>query len=248
MLSIPTSLANPELEPLRPYATHVLSTLLDSQIFHIVPESSLNAQNPTTLPREFFVADEAEPESSVEASTSNTEQGQGRPLKKKGRPTKREKAKKAREAVVSLEKWLDKNTFTAPRTAGASNVAAQPGEIMHTLMRHPPVASGEKYRAHKGRLLDALDSTYLDDVGGIRAGSLGNSEEGREVMGRANEAVLERLKKIDEMAAERGLEVGGEGGEMTGLTRVDKAVEAYREGRSRGGILNLMEGAGMEES
>ena len=46
------------------------------------------------------------------------------------------------------------------------------------------------------------------------------------------------------MAAEQGLEVGGEGGEMTGLLRVEKAVKEFQEGKSRGGILALLDGAG----
>ena len=67
-------------------------------------------------------------------------------------------------------------------------------------------------------------------------------------MMRANDAVLARLRKIDEMAAEQGLEVGGEGGEMTGLARVERAVREHREGLSRGGILNLLDGAGVDMS
>ncbi len=51
------------------------------------------------------------------------------------------------------------------------------------------------------------------------------------------------------MAAEKGLEVGGEGGEKTGLARVEKAVEELRQGTgvgASGGILGLLEGAGMD--
>ena len=70
----------------------------------------------------------------------------------------------------------------------------------------------------------------------------------RDAPERANGAVLARLKKIDEMAAERGLEVGGEGGEQTGLARVERAVKEFCEGKagSKGGILNLLEGAGRD--
>jgi hypothetical protein len=70
--------------------------------------------------------------------------------------------------------------------------------------------------------------------------------DGQEVLERANYAVLSRLKKIDEMAAEKGLEVGGEGGDRTGLERVERAVAELEEGsRQKGGILNLLEGGGI---
>ena len=179
--------------------------------------------------------------------------------KKKGRPTKREKAKKARGAVVSLEKWLDKNTYIetsdSPAGAGSSGMGSQAsmgianaqighssgGEVTQVIFAHPPRGSREKYSAHKGALLDVLvgpqDQGIINDAGG-RSSAAGG-------VVRANEAVLRRLQKIDELAAEKGLEVGGEGGEMTGLSRIAKAVEELREGRSRGGILELMEGAGM---
>ena len=49
------------------------------------------------------------------------------------------------------------------------------------------------------------------------------------------------MRRIDRMAAERGLEVGGEGGERTGLARVEKAVTSHG-----GGLLNLLEGAGLD--
>jgi hypothetical protein len=67
--------------------------------------------------------------------------------------------------------------------------------------------------------------------------------EGVEALERANMAVLARLKKIDAMAAEKGMEVGGEGGELTGLGRVERAVGELRVG-DKGGILGLSEGAG----
>jgi hypothetical protein len=64
-----------------------------------------------------------------------------------------------------------------------------------------------------------------------------------EALERANMAVLARLKKIDAMAAEKGMEVGGEGGELTGLGRVERAIGELRGG-DKGGILGLSEGAG----
>jgi hypothetical protein len=75
-------------------------------------------------------------------------------------------------------------------------------------------------------------------------GALLEREEcgGVEALERANLEVLGRLKKIDAMAAERGMEVGGEGGELTGLGRVERAAA---EGGI--GILGLSQGAGLSE-
>jgi len=62
---------------------------------------------------------------------------------------------------------------------------------------------------------------------------------GREVLRTANEAVLRRLREIDEMAACQGLEVGGEGGEKTGLARIEKVVGEM--GESSSGILGMVD-------
>jgi hypothetical protein len=77
-------------------------------------------------------------------------------------------------------------------------------------------------------------------------GGLVEREEGMEALERANMAVLGRLKRIDAIAAEKGMEVGGEGGELTGLGRVERAAgELGKAGQGKGGILNLTEGAGL---
>jgi hypothetical protein len=72
--------------------------------------------------------------------------------------------------------------------------------------------------------------------------SVANLVGSEKVLERANQAILGRMKKIDQMAAERGLEVGGEGGERTGLARVERAVTHMESG----GLLRLLEGAGLE--
>ncbi|THH34123.1 hypothetical protein EUX98_g166 [Antrodiella citrinella] len=229
--AIPDALTETHHVPLRPYATHVLSQLLDGHAFHILPESSLRSQNPASLPREFFVRDDADP-SAVSGEASDVAGPSVKPpTKKKGRPSKRDKAKKTKEAIGGLDKWLEKNTFTyaVPPTYESEEVPT--AKTTHTLIAHPPVMTHSNYAVQKAELLDKLESS-------------GPPESGRGPMARANEAVLTRLKRIDEMAAEKGLEVGGEGGDMTGLSRVAKAVEDLREGNSKGGILNLLEGAG----
>ena len=99
-MDLPGNLSAPHLLPLQPYATHLLQDLLSAQVFHILPNASLRAQNPSDIPRERFVAD-------------GTETPTGSGTKKKGRPSKRDKARKAKDAVVALDKWLDKNTLMA---------------------------------------------------------------------------------------------------------------------------------------
>lgn len=211
---MPDKLSEPGFRPLQPYAINLLHTLLSADAFHLLPESSLNAQNPSVLPREVFTEDDVE------------EPAEG---KKKGRPSKRDKARKAKDAVVSLDRWVEKNTYTYSDTPAPKTT--------HTLISHPPLASRTIYAQEKTRLLAAVEE-------GSDAGDAETPERG--ALSRANEAVLARLKKIDAMAAERGLEVGGEGGERTGLTRVERAVRERREGARRGGILGLLEGAGLE--
>jgi hypothetical protein len=155
-------------------------------------------------------------------------------LKKKGRPSKREKMKKAKDALAGLEKWLNKTTYTFSDGDGqpvASTSASTPVST-HILLSNPPMTSRNHYQTQKFSLLEDITSENSNAA----------------ALERANHAVLARLKKIDRIAAEKGLEVGGEGGERTGLERVEKAV-AELDGRSstwvRGGILGLLEGGGL---
>jgi hypothetical protein len=262
LLNLPTQIITPELSPLSPYVIHLLSTLLQQNAFHIYPHSSLKTR--FTLPREWFV-EEAEASGLTEASAP----------KKKGRPGKRDRSKKARDALVQLEKWLDKSTYTYPEhtAVGEDLQSASPGPVSvgqgsgnrsgrrttHTLMSHPPSASLAIYGLQKMDYLDAVSpatsgrqaTSLIEIPTSIYAPEDAGRAREKEALWRANEAVLARLKKIDEMAAEQGLEVGGEGGEMTGLGRVQRAVDEMRQGVGsgrRGGILNLLEGAGVDSS
>lgn len=200
--------------------------------------------------------------------------------KKKGRPSKRDKVRKAKDAVVALDKWLEKNTYAYPDSAnelGEGGSTAYLPRTTHTLISHPPTVSRAIYTVQKTHILNAIDTPgavppSASGNGDVFPGSNADSSRPpvsavssseasrthllphsrgsleRDALERANEAVLARLKKIDEMAAERGLEVGGEGGEQTGLARVERAVKEFCEGKagSKGGILNLLEGAGRD--
>lgn len=168
-------------------------------------------------------------ESEHDPSVPGLQEVTTRPIKvpkKKGRPSKRDMAKRAKEAIVGLDRWLDRTDSVSRVASGTGTGPSRArGDV---LLSHAPTVSRVNYRAQKSRVLGAL--------------LVGEGGEGVEALERANMAVLARLKKIDAMAAEKGMEVGGEGGELTGLGRVERAVRELRGGK--GGILGLSEGAG----
>lgn len=89
---MPEAVANTHVRNLQPYTTFILSCLWKDQVFFVLPKNELGPLNPRDLPRELF-AHEA-PESSSQ--------------KRKGRPTGREKSKKARAALQGLDEWIAK--------------------------------------------------------------------------------------------------------------------------------------------
>ncbi len=141
--------------------------------------------------------------------------------KKKGRPSKRETVKRARDAVAGLDRWLER-TDPVGQVAGGDEAGPSRARGQAPLS-HGPIVSRANYGAQKAHVLDALLER----------------EEGKGM--EALLAVLGRLKKIDAMAEERGMEVGGEGGELTGLGRVERAAADS----GKGGILGLSQGAGL---
>ena len=215
-------------------------------MFYILPVSRLEPYNPRVLPREVYAEDvndaiqsdgrtlpvESELDAPVPGPSSTQEDATTGPKvpKKKGRPSKRDMAKKAKDAVAGLDRWLQR-TDSVGRTAGGDRPSRARG---HGILPHGPAVSRASYRTQKMRVLDAL----LESEGG----------EGVEALERANMAVVGRLKRIDAMAAEKGMEVGGEGGELTGLGRVERAARElgrWGDGNGNGGVLSLSEGAGL---
>jgi hypothetical protein len=229
LVEFPSTLTSQYLAPLRPHAVYILKTLLDDHAFYILPAAKYKAQNPCVLPREIFVRD-SEPSGSHASATHGTLGTRSGLVpnadgpKKKGRPTKRDKVKKAKGALVSLERWLDK----AGHVPQVGESSSAPAVTTHALLSNPPSASRDAYRGHKAALLGALDC-----------------EDGRSTLRHANEAVLTRMRRIDELAAKKGMEVGGEGGDRTGLARAEKAAGTISQGK--GGLLALLEGAGLED-
>jgi len=170
--------------------THVLSQLVDSDAFYVLPSSDLEL---CKLPREIFVPDREGEDTTAEDSPA---------VRKRGRPSRRDRQKRANQAAAALETWLRQGQGYPPSDTSE----------LHTddldQVAVPASSSRDAYLNQKRVMLDVL----------------AGDESGREVLKAANEAVLRRLREIDEMAASQGLEVGGEGGEKTGLTRIEKVV------------------------
>jgi hypothetical protein len=229
LLKLPDVLDTDFLRPLRPYATYIISALQKARFFHILPPSNLYPLSPRQLPREQFVSDFADGDEQAAANTNAP--------KKKGRPSRYDKVKKSRDATVALDKWLDRTVYTYQPPQVANDEAPQP-VTTHILLSHPPSTTRNNYREKKSDLLEKLEPNY----------PYATEESGRAALERANQGVVSRLRKIDEEAAANGMEIGGEGGERTGLRRVERAAD--EQGKlgsvgSRGGLLGLLEGAGI---
>ena len=93
---MPEAVANTHVRNLQPYTTFILSCLWKDQVFFVLPKNELGPLNPRDLPRELFAH---------EAPILNLESGS---QKRKGRPTGREKSKKARAALQGLDEWIAK--------------------------------------------------------------------------------------------------------------------------------------------
>jgi hypothetical protein len=89
---LPDAVANTHVRDLQPYTGFILSCLWKDQIFFILPKNEFRPLNPRVLPRE------------VLAPNLNPESLQ----KRKGRPAGREKSKKARAALQTLDEWIAK--------------------------------------------------------------------------------------------------------------------------------------------
>lgn len=223
---------------LAPYASQVLSALTNTKAFYILPVSKLGPYNPRMLPREVYIEEVDEMTEGTAPLESELDQpvaglsctGEDAVMtakvpKKKGRPSKREMAKRAKEAISGLDRWLER-TDSVGRTADGDGPVPSRARGQ-AVLSHAPTVSRANYGAQKMGVLGAL--LEREDGRGVEA------------LERANLAVLGRLKKIDAMAAERGMEVGGEGGELTGLSRVERASVEL----AKGGLLGLSEGAGI---
>ncbi|KXN83873.1 hypothetical protein AN958_00953 [Leucoagaricus sp. SymC.cos] len=122
-------LSTPALVPLREPVLYIASTMVNDQVFYILPSSDLGPENPRYLPREVLVGDST-PEPDPEAP------------KKKGRPTWREKARRAQTALNNLNDWLD--TTSESPTATVTSESPIPQEDL------------VQYQSDKAELIAAL--------------------------------------------------------------------------------------------
>jgi hypothetical protein len=117
---LPEAVANTHVQNLQPYTTFILSCLWKDQVFFILPKNELESLNPPDLPRELFAH---------EGPISNPESDS---QKRKGRPTGREKSKKARAALQGLDEWIAKPS-TSIENGPLYEYQAAKSSMMNTL-------------------------------------------------------------------------------------------------------------------
>ncbi|PPQ62979.1 hypothetical protein CVT24_006085 [Panaeolus cyanescens] len=97
LMSLPETMTSQHLLPLQPHVQFILRRLRTGAVFFLLPRSEDGPMNPRSLPREIYA-----PEGTSYALELGSQ-------KRKGRPTKKEKGKKARHALEGLDVWLSKN-------------------------------------------------------------------------------------------------------------------------------------------
>ncbi|KAG6832270.1 hypothetical protein H0H92_003503 [Tricholoma furcatifolium] len=211
--ALPNSMNADHLQSLQRYVSYILSALLKDAVFTIIPSSDAGPLNPRDLPREIFVEEGAFVSVDLNAP------------KKKGRPTRREKSKKAKLGLDNLDKWLlDAPPLSSTTSTGSPDLHSPLGSTL----RH--------YQTQKARILG-----YIDQQAAHTSSSFHTSM----AIQKSNDFVLERLKAAEGLfSTELSLTHDNE---MVGLTRVERAVKELSETRGlgkEGGALNLLDGAG----
>ncbi|KAL0578611.1 hypothetical protein V5O48_003402 [Marasmius crinis-equi] len=165
LLSLPNVLNSEQLKPLRPSVCYILDQLSKSETFFIIPSSETGPQNPRSLPREVYLDQNT---ISVVGNTTTNNSGN-----KRGRPTKRDKVKKAKAALEGIDKWIQKTS------------QSQNGQ--HYLLAQPPQGSLAQYQDSKERLLSVMGAIPVPDK--------------EEAIVHASQEVLERIKQAQELIA-----------------------------------------------
>lgn len=218
------------------HAAFMICSLIKSEVFEILPHSSTLPMLPPTLPRELFIPDDDE----IYSLQSQATLLSAKPIKG-GRPSKRDKVKRSKDALSILTRHMEQHANSDPAFPISFDSELDANKSID------PSNSRATYRSSKANLLEAIDDAPLDT---------GREEPGiaYAALMEANRKILTRLREIDEMAAEKGLEIGGEGGDRTGLVRVERAVAQREEAVFpsqecfRGGLLSLTEGAGLPDN
>ncbi|KAF5385468.1 hypothetical protein D9757_005420 [Collybiopsis confluens] len=128
-----------------------------------------NPFNPRQLPREIYVDSLTDSDLQV--------------AKKSGRPSKRDKAKKAKAALDGIDKWM--HNTSAPRPSAQDQEGPSTATI-HYLLAQPPMQSLWEYQAHKSSTLLAINSVPAEALDSPSAMELVTHE------------VLERLRQLQE--------------------------------------------------
>jgi hypothetical protein len=200
--SLSESLSSPELISLREPVIYVASTMVKDRVFYILPASNLGPENPRYLPREVLVGD------------SNSELDPDTP-KKKGRPSWRDKARKAQMALEGLDSWLN---------------SMQGGSAAELTMSPIPYDDLVQYHENKSELI-----AVLEDSGNTEAVTQANIE----ILGRLQEAqTIQRENDVQESSVER-LQFGGVERVVQAVQELEKGGPS-----ARGGVLRLLEGTG----
>ncbi|KAF5385283.1 hypothetical protein D9615_001387 [Tricholomella constricta] len=219
--ALPDSLNADHLQPLQPNVSRILSVLLKDKVFFVTPHSVLGALSPRDLPREIFVD-----EGTVLRLDPSAP-------KKKGRPTRRDKAKKAKLALDNLDRWLEGTPGPLPTL---STVLMPPPLEGAPTLEHPLTSTLRRYHAEKTQILNSIDTQSESTVLPLHVGM---------TVERANQFVLGRLKAAEGLFSLDGVIV--EGGALAGVARVERAVNELGDVKAlgrKGGALNLLEGAG----
>ncbi|KAJ7275201.1 hypothetical protein B0H12DRAFT_1086213, partial [Mycena haematopus] len=123
LIAMPNTLTTPYLAPLQPVASYVVSSLVNAQVFHLLPSSDLGALNPRDVPREIY----------VEEGLIDNNQPQ-----RKGHQSKRDKVIKARTALDAIGRWLEQSpSATGPRTT-LSQYEAQKARLLEEIGPEAP--------------------------------------------------------------------------------------------------------------
>lgn len=212
LLAFPGTTLNADfLSPLQMEIAGIIKRLRDENVFQLQPSSISYSQNPRALPREKL-------SSESDAASGNL------PVKKRGRPSRRDKVTRSKAALTDLEQRLQSTEL------GSSILnSQQPSAQSDSSLTNPTTISLRHYQASKESLLNDLQRY---------------PESGRSALERANQNVLERLKKTEQLA---GTQRQTGSTSVAGIGRIERAVaEISADSTDSAGLLHLLEGAGRQ--
>ncbi|KAF8576090.1 hypothetical protein K439DRAFT_1368114 [Ramaria rubella] len=164
--------------PLRSYVTYIISQLLSLEVFHIIPHSSLGAQNPRTLPH------------TMPLLTRDINHGQ---KKKTGRPSQLAQTQRGDSALSALETYLDQWGAQEPATSDSRTISSP----SPSLPMHP---SPNDYLVLKEQLRNTVSSEALKAAEALTMKRIQEAERhvaDKNIPLRDREG-LERLEKVSE--------------------------------------------------